>query len=125
MINVSLKGEITDLNQQVDSLVLPLYRMLLSRRQGNYIVSAPFYTKDQGYRMRALAYPRNDSDKMIVCLCILQGKYDQILQWPLNARFTVTLYVNETDWKTEEIAFPSDKLKVAMTASLSQQENSS
>ena len=63
-----IKSEITDLNQQVDSLVLPLHRMLLSKRQGNYIVSAPFYTEDQGYRMRALAYPRNDIDKMIASM---------------------------------------------------------
>ena len=57
-------GEITDLNQQISSLVLPQYRMPLSlRRRGNFVVSAPFYTSDQGDRMRALVYPRNDSDK--------------------------------------------------------------
>ena len=104
-----IKGEITDLNQQVDSIALPQYKMSLSRRQGSYMVSAPFYTEDQGYRMRALAYPRNNSDKMVICLCILKGKYDQTLQWPLNARFTVTLYVNETGGKTDEISFPSYK----------------
>jgi stress response protein SCP2 len=101
--------EIIELNQQVNSLILPRYRMpLLSRRQDNYMVSGPFYTKDEGYRMRALAHPKNDGDslRMVVCLCILQGKYDQTLQWPLNARFTLILYVNESNWKTEEITFP-------------------
>ena len=107
---------ITELNQQINSLLLPTYRMpLLLRKQGNYniLVSAPFYTKDEGYRMRALAHPiaKDDSDslRMVVCLCVLQGKYDQTLQWPLNARFTLTLYMNETNWKTEEVTFPGDK----------------
>jgi hypothetical protein len=104
--------EVTELNQQVNSLVLPRYGMpLLLRRQDNYMVSAPFYTEDEGYNMRAVAHPRNDSGtlRMVVCLCILQGKYDQVLQWPLNARFILTLYVNETNWEIEEIIFPSDK----------------
>ena len=111
-----LVDEITELNQQVNSLVLPRYKMpLLLRKQDNYMVSAPFYTNDEGYRMRALAHPiaKDDSDSlgMVVCLCVLQGKYDQILQWPLNSRFILTLYVNETNWKTEEVTFPmaSDK----------------
>ena len=77
------------------------------------MVSAPFYTDDEGYRMRALAHPiaKDDSEslRIVVCLCVLQGKYDQTLQWPLNARFTLTLYMNETNWKTEEVTFPSDK----------------
>ena len=105
-------SEITDLNQQVSSLILPQYRMPLSlRSRSNFVVSAPFYTSDQGYRMRALAYPRNDSDKMVVCLCVLQGKHDQTLWWPLSVRFIVTPYVNNTDWKTDEIISPSDKSK--------------
>ena len=90
---------------------------LLLRKQDNYynnnMVSAPFYTKDEGYRMRVLAHPTANDDseslRMVVCLCVLQGKYDQTLQWPLNARFTLTLYMNETNWKTEEVTFPSDK----------------
>ena len=104
--------EITALNQQVNPLVLPRYRMpLLLRRQDNYMVSAPFYTKDEGYRMRALAHPKNNNDnlRMVVCLCVLQGKYDQTLQWPPDVRFSLTLYMNGTTWKTEEVTFPSDK----------------
>ena len=104
-----------ELNQQVSYLILPQYRMplLLRRlRQDNYIVSASFYTEYKGYRMRALAYPKNGSDslRMVVCLCILQGKYDQTLQWPLNARFTVTFHVNETIIGNQqtEITFPSN-----------------
>ena len=104
-----------ELNQQVSSLILPRYRMplLLRRpRQDNYMVSAPFYTENKGYRMRALAYQKNDSDslRMVVCLCVLQGKYDQTLQWPLNAKFTVTFHVNETiiGNRQTEITFPSN-----------------
>ena len=35
--------------------------------------------------------------------------YDQTLQWPPDVRFSLTLYMNETNWKTEEVNFPSDK----------------
>ena len=113
---VDVVTELID-NQQVNSLVLPRHRMplLLRKQDTDYIVmvSAPFSTIDEGYRMRALAHPiaKDDSDSLgiVVCVCVLQGKYDQTLQWPLNARFTLTLYMNETNWKTEEITFPSDK----------------
>ncbi|MCG8623685.1 MAG: hypothetical protein MJE68_17040 [Proteobacteria bacterium] len=104
--------EIMELNQQVNSLVLPMYRMpLLLRKRDNCMVSVPFYTKDKEYRMRALAHPKNNSDSliMVVCLCVLLGKYDQTLQWPPDVRFTLTLYVNETNWNTKEVTFPSDK----------------
>ena len=120
--NEWILDEILHLSQQVDFPVLPLYNMPLTKRQGNYMVSMPFYTEYQGYRMRIVVYPRNDSDRMVVCLFILQGKYDQIVQRPLNANFFVTLNVNEIDLVTKVISFPSDKNSIDCFSNLTSKQ---
>ena len=94
-----MEREIQLLGEQVDFPVLPvnikLTHMTEHRKQGSPWLSMPFYTHQEGYKMRLVVYPngiKSGSETHIsVGVFLMSGKHDDHLNWPLNVTLTVTL----------------------------------
>ena len=55
--------------------------------------SAPFYTHNEGYKLCLKLLANYYKDGVIaVHACVLKGKYDRFLQWPLHAAVEVSLF---------------------------------
>jgi TolA-binding protein len=99
-----LTYEVYYLGQHVDFPVLPVYLNMTNVREHNasnsHWLSEPFYTHEEGYKMRLVVYPNGKytrTDTYIsVAIYLMSGKYDDKLDWPVNMTLNVTL-LNQLD----------------------------
>ena len=94
-----MKNEIQYLGQQVDFPILPVHINLTQveriKKDKPYWLSMPFYTHQGGYKMRLVVYPDGTQSgrgrHISVAIRLMNGKYDDLLEWPLNITLNVTL----------------------------------
>jgi hypothetical protein len=94
-----LTYEVYYLGQHVDFPVLPVYlnmtNVIDSIASNGHWLSEPFYTHEEGYKMRLVVYPNGKytgADTHIsVAVYLMSGKFDDKLDWPVNMTLNVTL----------------------------------
>ena len=96
---VRINSEIQYLGLQVNFPSLPVYLNMSNVRGYNDSksgwLSSPFYTHQEGYRMRLVVYPNGRRSgagtHVSVAVYLMSGKHDHKLDWPLNMTLNVTL----------------------------------
>ena len=75
--------------------------------------SPPFYTHTQGYKFCLQVYPNGDGigkcSHISVFSCLLQGEYDDDLEWPFEGHFVIELLNNKKDTKHHSVVFTFDR----------------
>ena len=106
-----MKSEVWYISQQADFPILPvslnMTRVKERKDSRNPWFSMPFYTHQEGYKMRLVVYPdgkRSGAGTHIsVAIYLMSGKYDAKLEWPLNITLEITL-VNQLFKDTHTIS---------------------
>ena len=94
-----MKSEVQYINQQADFPTLPLFLNLSQVRERKDSpspwLSMPFYTHQEGYKMRLVVYPDGKlsgaGTHISVAIYLMSGKYDTKLEWPPNITLEVVL----------------------------------
>ena len=95
-----IRSEVQYLGEQVDFPVLPLDLNLAHLRERKLSksrwLSMPFYTHQGGYKMRLVVHPNGVKSgagtHISVALHLMNGRYDDHLDWPPNIVLKVTLF---------------------------------
>ncbi len=100
-----LAYEVYYLGQHVDFPVLPVYLNMTNVKERNASksrwLSEPFYTHEEGYKMRLVVYPNGKysgaSTHISVAVYLMSGKYDHKLNWPVNMMLDITLLSQDSE----------------------------
>ncbi len=99
--NRAVKAENTILKQQIEARsplqLPPFYFTAYNYEQcKNTIMSTPFYSHPNGYKMCLQIYPIGYNiglnTHMSLYVVIMRGEFDDTLQWPFTGRVTIDMY---------------------------------
>lgn len=105
---VNLQKAITTLKERTDTLpardfvTFKLVKYESNRRRNKTVMSPSFYTSPNGYKLSLKIYPNGHGEAVLgshvsVYMHILEGEYDQALNWPLVGSITIELLNQLTD----------------------------
>ncbi len=69
----------------------------------------PFFTSPCGYKINFFVYPNGEGTHLSLFLRVLPGPYDDTLEWPLTANFTVELLNQLADCNHYEVNINFDE----------------
>ena len=101
------RNENLDQQDLVDFPVLPVYLNMTDVKEHNasksHWLSEPFYTDEEGYKMRLVVYPNGKysgaGTHISVATYLMSGKYDDKLDWPANVTLIITLLNRDSEDK--------------------------